>query len=88
VLQLLEERATLARLLETDRPPTTPDRAHRRENEVEDLRADLAGRPALPLVTAGSLGVLGPTRMDYASVLATVRAVADQLQETLTDLSR
>jgi transcriptional regulator of heat shock response len=31
--------------------------------------------------------VLGPTRMDYATVLATVRAVAEQLQDTLTDLA-
>jgi heat-inducible transcriptional repressor len=57
------------------------------ENQVENLRAASLVAQRYQLVTAGSLGVLGPTRMDYATVLATVRAVADQLQETLTDLS-
>jgi heat-inducible transcriptional repressor len=86
VLQLLEERATLARLLETtaDDAPTVRIGG---ENEVEDLRSTSLVAQRYRLVTAGSLGVLGPTRMDYASVLATVRAVADQLQASLTDLS-
>jgi heat-inducible transcriptional repressor len=86
VLQLLEERATLARLLETtaDDGPTVRIGG---ENEVEDLRSTSLVAQRYRLVTAGSLGVLGPTRMDYASVLATVRAVADQLQASLTDLS-
>ena len=57
------------------------------ENEVEDLRAASLVAQRYQLVTAGSLGVLGPTRMDYAGVLATVRTVADQLQATLRDLS-
>ncbi|MGA1775009.1 MAG: hypothetical protein ACO4BW_05220 [Nitriliruptoraceae bacterium] len=39
------------------------------------------------LVADGSLGVLGPTRMDYGGALATVRAVSDQLQRTLRDLT-
>ncbi len=87
VLQVLEERATLARLLSE---ATADDRTTVRigqENEVEDLRAASLVAQRYQLVTAGSLGVLGPTRMDYASVVATVRAVADQLQTTLTDLS-
>lgn len=88
VLQLLEERATLARLLAD---ATADDDAVVRignENQVEDLHATSLVAQRYQLVTAGSLGVLGPTRMDYARVLAAVRAVADQLQETLTDLSR
>ena len=87
VLQLLEERATLARLLAD---ATADDDAVVRignENQVEDLHATSLVAQRYQLVTAGSLGVLGPTRMDYARVLAAVRAVADQLQETLTDLS-
>jgi heat-inducible transcriptional repressor len=87
VLQLLEERATLARLLAD---ATADDEAVVRignENQVEDLHATSLVAQRYQLVTAGSLGVLGPTRMDYARVLAAVRAVADQLQETLTDLS-
>jgi len=87
VLQVLEERATLARLLSE---ATADERTTVRigeENQVEDLRSASLVAQRYQLVTAGSLGVIGPTRMDYASVVATVRAVADQLQTTLTDLS-
>jgi heat-inducible transcriptional repressor len=87
ILQVLEERTTLARLLSE---ATADERTTVRigeENEVEDLRAASLVAQRYQLVTAGSLGVIGPTRMDYASVVATVRAVADQLQATLTDLS-
>jgi heat-inducible transcriptional repressor len=87
VLQLLEERATLARLLSDATADDQPTVRIGGENQVENLRAASLVAQRYQLVTAGSLGVLGPTRMDYATVLATVRAVADQLQETLTDLS-
>ena len=87
MLQLLEERATLARLLSDATADNAPTVRIGGENQVEDLRAASLVAQRYQLVTAGSLGVLGPTRMDYAGVLATVRAVADQLQETLTDLS-
>lgn len=88
VLQLLEQRATLARLMSDATADDQPTVRIGRENEMEDLRSASLVAQRYQLITAGSLGVLGPTRMDYARVLATVRAVADQLQETLTDLSR
>ena len=88
VLQLIEERVTLARLLSDATADDRPTVRIGEENEVEDLRSASLVAQRYQLVTAGSLGVLGPTRMDYATVLATVRAVADQLQATLTDLSR
>jgi heat-inducible transcriptional repressor len=87
VLELLEERVTLARLLADATADDEPTVRIGRENEVEDLRTASLVAQRYRLVTAGSLGVIGPTRMDYASVLASVRAVADQLQRTLTDLS-
>jgi heat-inducible transcriptional repressor len=87
VLQLLEERVTLARLLSETTADDEPTVRIGGENEVEDLRSTSLVAQRYRLVTAGSLGVLGPTRMDYASVLATVRAVADQLQASLSDLS-
>jgi heat-inducible transcriptional repressor len=87
VLQVLEERATLARLLSEATADEHTTVRIGEENEVEDLRAASLVAQRYQLVTAGSLGVIGPTRMDYASVVATVRAVADQLQTTLTDLS-
>jgi heat-inducible transcriptional repressor len=48
------------------------------ENEVEDLRStSVVSTGYGPGVTAvGGMGVLGPTRMDYPSTIATVRAVA------------
>ena len=88
VLQLLEERVTLARLLSETTADDAPTVRIGGENQVEDLRSTSLVAQRYRLVTAGSLGVLGPTRMDYANVLATVRAVAAQLQTTLADLSR
>lgn len=86
MLQLLEERATLARLLSDATADDEPTVRIGGENQVEDLRATSLVAQRYRLISAGSLGVLGPTRMDYASALATVRIVADQLQETLSDL--
>ena len=87
VLQVLEERTTLARLLSEATADEQTTVRIGEENEVEDLRSASLVAQRYQLLTAGSLGVIGPTRMDYASVVATVRAVADQLQTTLTDLS-
>lgn len=88
VLSLLEEQTTLARVLDTSASDDDgPIVRIGRENEVEDLHSASLVAQRYQLITAGSLGVLGPTRMDYASVLATVRAVADHLEATLTDLS-
>jgi heat-inducible transcriptional repressor len=88
VLSLLEEHATLARVLDVSSTDAEAGPTVRigSENEVEDLHSASLVAQRYRLVTAGSLGVLGPTRMDYASVLATVRAVAQQLQDTMTDL--
>ncbi|MFP4636475.1 MAG: heat-inducible transcriptional repressor HrcA [Nitriliruptoraceae bacterium] len=87
LLELLEERATLARLVADVTADDEPIVRIGEENEVEDLRAASLVAQRYQLVTAGSLGVLGPTRMDYGSVLSTVRAVVEQLQQSLTDLS-
>lgn len=86
VLALLEERVTLARLLTeaaTEGEPTVRIGA---EHDVEGLQPTALVAQRYRLLTAGSVGVLGPTRMDYAGVLGTVRAVADQLQASLRDL--
>ncbi len=87
VLELLEERVTLAKLLSEVGEDDEPIVRIGEENPVEGLQTTSLVSQRYRLVTSGSLGILGPTRMDYASVLATVRAVAAQLQETLTDLS-
>jgi heat-inducible transcriptional repressor len=36
--------------------------------------------------TVGTIGVVGPTRMDYVSAMASVRAVAKRLSELATEL--
>jgi heat-inducible transcriptional repressor len=87
VLELLEERVTLAKLLSETGEDDHPTVRIGEENPVEGLRTTSLVSQRYRLITSGSLGVLGPTRMDYASVLSTVRAVAQQLQESLTDLS-
>lgn len=87
MFQLLEQRATLARLLDEASGDDHPTVRIGNENEVEDLRSTSLVAQRYRLVSAGSLGVLGPTRMDYAGVLATVQAVADELQSTLAGLS-
>ncbi len=90
LLQLLEERDTLARMLEE--AAQGPDEGSPTvriggENAIADLRTTSLVAQRYRLVSAGSLGVLGPTRMDYGSALSTVRAVSDQLQRTLDDLA-
>ncbi len=90
LLQLLEQRDTLARLLEeaAQGPEVgSPTVRIGEENPIADLRATSLVAQRYQLVSAGSLGVLGPTRMDYGSALSAVRAVSDQLQRTLDDLA-
>jgi len=87
VLELLEERSRIAELLETSTVDDEPTVRIGGENELEGLETASLVAKRYRLVTEGSLGILGPTRMDYASVLATVRAVAEQLDKTLADLS-
>ena len=38
--------------------------------------------------TVGTIGVVGPTRMDYLSAMASVRAVAHRLSELATELEK
>jgi heat-inducible transcriptional repressor len=92
VLHVLEERSTVARLLSEatgpdDGPDALPTVRIGEENAIEDLRSTSLVAQRYRVVTAGSLGVIGPTRMDYARVLSTVRVVADELQRTLDDLA-
>jgi heat-inducible transcriptional repressor len=38
--------------------------------------------------TVGTIGVVGPTRMDYLSAMASVKAVAKRLSELATELDQ
>ena len=35
-----------------------------------------------------TIGIVGPTRMDYLSAMASVRAVAERLSEAVTELDQ
>lgn len=87
VLDLLEERSTIARVLDdTASGAEGPSARIGTEHDVEVLRPTSIVSQRYELVRAGSLGVLGPTRMDYGEALSTVRAVSDVLERTLVQL--
>ncbi len=86
VLDALEEHVVLLRLLGelSDDPAAVAVRIGR-ENEHAGLRSTsvvTSGYGRGPDIVAG-LGVLGPTRMDYPSTMATVRAVARYVSRLL-----
>ena len=87
VLQLLEERAPLAKLFSDVTVDDTTGVRIGGEHTVEDLRAASLVAQRYELLSAGALGVLGPTRMDYGRALSTVRVVSEQLRATLRTLS-
>jgi heat-inducible transcriptional repressor len=81
VLEALEEQVVLLRLLgEAAADASAGDVSVRigEENSYEQLRATsiVAGSYELPDAGHASLGVVGPTHMDYPSTMAAVRAVA------------
>ncbi len=85
VLEALEEQVVLLRLLGEVESPSTLRVRIGEENSVEGLRATSvvtvgygSGNQAL-----ASLGVLGPTRMDYPATMSAVRAVARYVGELL-----
>jgi heat-inducible transcriptional repressor len=88
VFELLEEQVTLGRVLaesaELDRPLV---RIGEENQPIEQLRAASIVATGYGREAPGSLGVLGPTRMDYPSVLGVVKAVADHLQATFRALT-
>jgi heat-inducible transcriptional repressor len=85
---MLQERAALVELLRSDA-----------ENEVEVRIGEELGRPELldfAVVSSpyfvgaherGSIGVVGPTRMDYSAAAVSVRFLARTLSELLTQLA-
>ncbi len=87
ILELLEERVTLARILAESAVTDEPLIRIGEEHDLVDLQGTALVAQRYQLATTGSLGVLGPTRMDYANVLSSVQVVAEQLQRTLRRLS-
>jgi heat-inducible transcriptional repressor len=97
-------RETLRRLVETlEREQEIVRVLHDVSSSAEDVRVTIgAEHPSTSeweasIVTApflagpetiGTIGVVGPTRMDYISAMASVRAVAKRLSEIATELDR
>lgn len=82
VLEALEQHVVLLKLIghldgDADNPVMVRIGA---ENDVEDLHSTSVVTTTYQL---GGLGVLGPTRMDYPSTMAAVRAVARYVSEIL-----
>ncbi|HVV30808.1 MAG TPA: heat-inducible transcriptional repressor HrcA [Mycobacteriales bacterium] len=85
VLEALEEQVVLLKLLGEAHDPSTMVVRIGQENELEQLHSTSvvsigygSGDTAL-----ASLGVLGPTRMDYPGTMTAVRAVARYVGRTL-----
>jgi len=85
VLEALEEQVVLLKLIGEVNDPTTVHVKIGEENNVEGLRST-------SVVTVGygpeagayaGLGIVGPTRMDYAGAMTQVRAVARYVGELL-----
>lgn len=83
ILEALEEEVILLKLFGAVEPSTRVQIGD--ENEFEDLRGtsvvSTGYGPGATVV--GGMGVLGPTRMDYPSTIATVRAVARYVGDLL-----
>jgi len=80
VLEALEEQVVLLRLIGEESDPTTVHVKIGEENSVEGLRST-------SVVTVGygqgGLGIVGPTRMDYAGTMGSVGAVARYVGDLL-----
>jgi len=83
ILEALEEEVVILKLFSEEDTSTQRVRIGD-ENEIEDLRSTTVVITGYgPGSTVGGLGVLGPTRMDYPSTIATVRAVARYVGDLL-----
>lgn len=88
VLEALEENVVLLRLL--GEAATGPDEVTVRighENPFENLAATSLVASSYVSIDQGraTLGIVGPTRMDYPSTMASVRAVAQYVGRFLSD---
>jgi len=84
VLEALEEQVVLLKLLGEANDPSTVRVRIGEENVVEGLRSTSVVSIGYGQAQAvAGLGVLGPTRMDYAGSISAVRAVARYVGEML-----
>ncbi|MCH9830090.1 MAG: heat-inducible transcriptional repressor HrcA [Actinomycetia bacterium] len=87
VLEALEEQVVLLRLLGEVGTETKLSVRIGHENEVEGLSSTsiVSSHYAKKSTPVASLGVIGPTNMDYANSMSTVQAVAQYVSRFLSD---
>ena len=87
VLEALEEQVVLLRLLGEATMPDAVTVRIGRENPYQELQSTsvVSSGYGTPLDTYATLGVVGPTRMDYPSTMASVRAVARYVGRFLSE---
>ncbi|MCA1823434.1 MAG: heat-inducible transcriptional repressor HrcA [Frankia sp.] len=86
VLEALEEQVVLLKLLGEATDPTTVHVRIGHENRLEELRAaSVVSIGYGPGTAVAGLGVVGPTRMDYAGTMSAVQAVARYVGDLLGD---
>jgi len=87
VLEALEEQVVLLRLLGEVGTETKLSVRIGHENEVEGLSSTsiVSSHYAQESRPVASLGVIGPTNMDYANSMSTVQAVAQYVSRFLSD---
>lgn len=87
VLEALEEQVTLLRLLSETTPDETITVRIGHENPVSGMESTsvVTARYARADLPVASLGVVGPTHMDYSGTMGTVQAVAQYIGRILSD---
>jgi heat-inducible transcriptional repressor len=84
VLEALEEQVVVLKLLASAQHPGTVTVRIGEENEAEEMRdTSVLSIGYGPGTVVGGMGVVGPTRMDYAGSIAAVHAVARYVGEIL-----
>ena len=89
ILDVLEHRRTLFQILGRALLGEDVTVIIGSENEFEEMQecSFVASHYSVGDKTCGSIGVIGPTRMDYRRTVAAVRFMASNLSELLTSLS-
>jgi heat-inducible transcriptional repressor len=87
VLEALEEQVVLLKLLGEATSPDAVTVRIGQENPYKELQSSsvVAAGYGTAVDTLATLGVVGPTRMDYPSTMASVRAVARYVGRFLSE---
>jgi heat-inducible transcriptional repressor len=89
IYETLERESAVLRLLREAAATPPISVTIGRENLMPEMwQASLVAAPFAAAGATGTIGVVGPMRMDYASAISAVRAVADRLSAVVEALAR